>query len=537
LDIRKITCIQLGGEFPDLLYRSVMPDYGMPLIGTILKEAGYDVTVYIEHVKAPEWERIAQSDLVCFSSLCAGADKVYQLSSRIRTELHLPVIFGGTHATYFPESSLDYCDYVVLGEGDETIIELVETLRNGGNPAQVAGIAFRRGGETIRTAPRPGLVQFDTIPDFGLIEGYKPLSWLDMILQRRVSWMTAQASRGCHFKCRFCIVNTMYPTGYRKRSITSVVDDLKDKRRYGRELLFVDNDFGANRYDTKQLLRAIIEADLDFNILVFARVEIARDDELLTLMRQAGITQVYQGYESVQPDTLAAYDKRQTLAQIEKAIRKLHSFDFHIAGSFVVGADTDTKESIEATARFVVEQELASAYFFPIWGHFPEQLFGYSTIVPWYRSIFKGWRYCDGNFVTHYPKNMPPSVLQRTIAKAFRTIYAPRRSLKALRLGKYWEAKWRAGHRWLWHDIEKGIRDYIPFLEEIERGLYDAEGRLLEDRLIERVQKDPRWTFQHANRTISQLGLSPLELPLPRENNITCVPAKATLPATETSAS
>ena len=113
-----------------------MPDYGMPLIGTILKEVGYDVTVYIEHVKAPEWERIAQSDLVCFSSLCAGADKVYQLSSRIRTELHLPVIFGGTHATYFPESSLDHCDYVVLGEGDETIIELVEVLRNGGDPAQ-----------------------------------------------------------------------------------------------------------------------------------------------------------------------------------------------------------------------------------------------------------------------------------------------------------------------------------------------------------------------------------------------------------------
>jgi anaerobic magnesium-protoporphyrin IX monomethyl ester cyclase len=537
LDIRKITCIQLGGEFPDLLYRSVMPDYGMPLIGTILKEAGYDVTVYIEHVKAPEWERIAQSDLVCFSSLCAGADKVYRLANRIRAELHLPVIFGGTHATYFPESSLDHCDYVVLGEGDETIVELVETLRCGGDHAQVAGIAFRRGSETIRTAPRPGPREFDTIPDFGLIEGYKRLSWLDMVRQRRVAWMTAQASRGCHFKCRFCIVNTMYPTGYRKRSISSVVNDLKDKRRYGRELLFVDNDFAANRYDTKQLLRAIIDADLDFNILVFARVEIARDDELLTLMRQAGITQIYQGYESIQPDTLSAYNKRQTIAHIEQAIRKLHSFDFRIAGSFVVGADTDTCESIDATARFVVEQELATAYFFPIWGHFPEQLFGYSTIVPWFRSIFKGWRYCDGNFVTHYPKNMPPSVLQRSIANAFRTIYAPRRAIKALTRGKYWDAKWKAIHRWIWRDIEKGVHDYIPFLEEIEHGLYDAGGRLLEDRLIARVQKDPRWTFLHGNRTISRLGVSPLELPLTSENNITCVPPKPSASITETSLS
>ena len=178
---------------------------------------------------------------------------------------------------------------------------------------------------------------------------------------------------------------------------------------------------------------------------------------------------------------------------------------------------------------------MATAYFFPIWGHFPEQLFGYSTIVPWYRSIFKGWRYCDGNFVTHYPKNIPPSVLQRTIADAFRTIYAPRRAFEALRRGKYWDAKWKAVHRWIWHDIEKGVREYIPFLEEIEHGLYDTQGQLLEGRLIERVQANPQWTFQHANRTIGQLGISPLELPIPQERNITCVPPKGGQPRTEAS--
>lgn len=70
--IKKITCIQLGGEFPDFCYRLVMPDYGLPVIGTILAEAGYDVKVYMEHIKPPEWDRIAESDLVCFSSLSVG---------------------------------------------------------------------------------------------------------------------------------------------------------------------------------------------------------------------------------------------------------------------------------------------------------------------------------------------------------------------------------------------------------------------------------------------------------------------------------
>jgi anaerobic magnesium-protoporphyrin IX monomethyl ester cyclase len=526
MNIRRITCIQLGGVFPDLCYRSVMPDYGMPLIGTILSEAGYDVTVYVEHVRPPDWARIADSDLVCFSSLCAGAEKTYRLADEIRMKLAIPTIIGGTHATYFPESCLAHCDYVVLGEGDETILELVETLARDGDLLEVAGIAYRAGGTVCRTPARPGPKKFDTVPDFSIIEGYRPMSRLDKLWQRRAPWLTAQASRGCHFKCRFCIVNTMFPSGYRKRDIESVLRDLRDKRRYGRDLMFVDNDFAANRSETKDLLRRIIEEDLDFNLLVFARVEIARDDELLTLMRQAGISQVYQGYESVQPETLAAYDKHQNLKQITAAIAKLRSYDFRIIGSFVVGADTDTLQTIEHTADFVIEQQLSSAYFFPIWGHFPEHMHGYQTIVPWYRSIFRGWRYCDGNFVTHYPMNMPPSKLQQAIITAFRRIYAPAQALRALKRGNYWDAKWKLGHIFLWRDIEKGIREYIPFLEELEEGLYDANDLLQEDLLVDRVRKDPRWAFQAGNHAIKTLGISPLELPVTRERNITCVPPR-----------
>ena len=78
----------------------------------------------------------------------------------------------------------------------------------------------------------------------------------------------------------------------------------------------------------------------------------------------------------------------------------------------------------------------------------------------------------------------------------------------------------------MWRDIEKGLAEHISFLEELEDGLYDANGHLREDLLIERVQKDPRWTFQAGNRTIETLGLSPLELPIPGERNITCIPPK-----------
>src|SRR5260370_41978246 len=123
MKIRKITCIQMGGVFPDLCYRSVMPDYGMPLIGTILSEAGYDVRVYVEHVRPPDWDRLAESDLVCFFSLWSGAEKMYQLANEIRAKLGIPTITGGRHRAYFPQPYFVHFRHVVFCASETLVLE------------------------------------------------------------------------------------------------------------------------------------------------------------------------------------------------------------------------------------------------------------------------------------------------------------------------------------------------------------------------------------------------------------------------------
>lgn len=526
MQIEKITCIQLRGKFPDFSSHMIMPDYGLPFIGTILSEAGYDIKIYVENIKPPEWDRIAESDLICFSLWNAAADKTFQLAKEIRSRLAIPIIIGGVYASYYPESCLDYCDYVVLGEGDETILELVESLAGGREIERVPGIAYRIGDQIHRTGHRPGPTRFETIPDFSLIEGYRRMSALDILVRRQKPVMTVQSSRGCPYNCTFCIVNTMFSGGYRTRDIESVIADLRDKRRYGRELVFVDNEFGADEQHAKELLQRMIQEDFGFDIVVFARVDVAQDDELLSLMRQAGIAYIFQGYESIQPETLLGYNKRQTVEQIERAISKLHSFGFHIWASFVLGGDNDTPEAIRDTVNFVREQELFNAYFWPLWGHFPERRSSHQTMIPWYRGIFRGWAYCDGHFVTHFPLQMSPSKLQRALITAYRTIYSPKQIVQALKRRKLVDAKSKTLLRYQWWEIEKEVQKYIPFLEEREDGLYDSEGRLREDLLVQRVQKDPSWTFQAGNRTIKALGLSSLELPIPGKRNITCVPPK-----------
>jgi radical SAM superfamily enzyme YgiQ (UPF0313 family) len=523
--VKKITCVQLDGEFPDLAYRLVMADYGLPLIGTILSEAGYDVKVYVEHVMPPDWDRIAESDLICVSSFGSAIGKISRLAREIRSKHRIPIILGGVYATYFPESCLDWCDYVVFGEGDETILDLVRTISNGGPIHEVQGIAYKVSDQVRRTSARPGPAKFDTIPDFTLIQGYRRMGLIDMIRKRRVPMPTIQSSRGCPFKCTFCISNTMFPDGYRKRGIDSVIRDMRDKSQYSKTLLFVDNDFAANRRHTKKLLERIIEEKLNLKLSIFARVELARDDELLALMLRAGVCDIFQGFESVQPSTLAEYDKRQSPEEIAASIQKLASLGFTVGGAFVLGADADTLETISRTVDFALENPISKPHFFPIWGLYPEKRSGYQCIVPWYRSIFRGYGYCDGLFVTNFPMQMPPSKLQRGILEAYLTCYSPTQFLRAFRRGGFTEVKEKLGVRVIVHDIAKEFLNYIPFLEEVEDGLYDAADRLREDVLIERVRKDPRWTFQDGNRALEAMGLAPVELPGFEQPKVRCLRA------------
>ena len=511
--IRRIACVQLNGEFPDFCARLVMPDYGLPLIGTVLAQGGYDVAVFMEHVKPPEWEAIRDCDLLCLSTLSAGADKTYALADRARATLGVPVVMGGTHATYFPKDCLAHCDYVVLGEGDETILDLVAALAEGRDPAEVPGLAFLHDGHLQLTPARPGPARFDTVPDFGLIQGYRRMTWWDVLRQRRLPLLTVQSSRGCHFHCSYCIVDTMFSAGYRVRDVDSVIRDLRDKRRYGRELLFVDNNFaGVPRY-AKALLRRIIEEDFGFDIMVLARTDIARQDELLELMRRAGVTQIYQGYESIESGTLRGYDKRHTVEHIEQAIAKLHGYGFRISGSFVLGADTDTLDTVDATVSFVLNRQLAIAYFFPLWGHYPEAKAGGRAIVPPHRAIFRGWAYCDGNFVTHFPRNMRPSQLQAAINRAYRRVFSPEAVRDAVVGGRRQDALEKVAHRFMWSTIQKSLDAHIPWLEEVEAGFYDAQDRLIEERLLERHARGMPWRFTAAEAAAAVVDAAGPSLP------------------------
>ena len=108
---------------------------------------------------------------------------------------------------------------------------------------------------------------------------------------------------------------------------------------------------------------------------------------------------------------------------------------------------------------------------------------------------------------------MSPSKFQRALVKANRTIYSSAQIIDALKQGRYADAKGKLFLKYQWKTIERIVLEYIPFLEDLERGLYDPDGNLRQDLLVERVRKNPKWTFQAGNQAMASLGVTPPDLP------------------------
>ena len=107
-----------------------MPRLGSILLATILKNKGYNTKVFIEDIAVIDWKQLEDADLIGISSITSTAPRAFQIAERF-SKMGIPVAIGGPHSTFLPEESLQYADYVIRGEGEETLVELIEHLEAG----------------------------------------------------------------------------------------------------------------------------------------------------------------------------------------------------------------------------------------------------------------------------------------------------------------------------------------------------------------------------------------------------------------------
>ncbi len=418
--MKKIALIELKCKAGNVFEVSKMPRLGLPTLGSQLRNAGYDVSLYADTVEKLKWKEILQADLVGFSTISVTSTDSYRVAGFLRSR-GIPVVIGGIHASLMLEEAIQHADYVTRGEADFTFPALVNCLAKGEEPVDVPGVSYWKDGEIIHNPDQECWVTMDElpIPDLDLFVQGSPLRPLQAI--------PVATSRGCPFDCTFCCVTQMFGRQYRYRSVDLVLDELS--RYHGKSIFFCDDNFAAHPRHTKEMLQGMLDRKIKLRGWgAQFRVESSRDDELLELMRRTGGNIAYIGLESINPETLEAYQKKQSVEDIKESIRRFHEYRVRVHGMFVLGSDSDTVETIRETAEFALETRIDSVQFMVLTPLPGTALF--QQMEQEGRLLTRDWELYDGMHVVFQPAKMSPEELQEGMYQAYRRFYSPKNSLQ-----------------------------------------------------------------------------------------------------------
>ena len=261
------------------------------------------------------------------------------------------VLLGGPHATHVCLELLDghpAVDAVVLGEGEATLVELLETLSAGRNPAGVAGIACRVGGRAVKSAPRAPIDDLDALP----IPGAQTGESICVDYRRQLEFVIT--SRGCPASCLFCSSPLFWGRGVRFRSPASVVQEIRLlKERYGLVYFsFRDDTFTADRNRVLEICRLLQQEQLHIMWNCQSRVT-AVDEEMLVAMKRAGCECIQFGVESGSAEMLKALGKRILPADVERAAAAVRRVGINLSVYLITGIPGEGEADLQQTVRLI----------------------------------------------------------------------------------------------------------------------------------------------------------------------------------------
>lgn len=345
-----------------------------------------------------------RTDLVAISLETYTARRAYQIARRFR-QRGVPVILGGFHATLAPEEAQEHADAVVLGPAEPVWHEVLADLARG-------SLKPRYDARAATDVPAAA-------PDRSIFAARK---------YNRLSLV--ETARGCPHRCEFCSVTRFYQATYRPRPVEDVIREICGLRK--RTVFFVDDNFGADRARLRRLLEAIVA--LDFPIQWFSQIsiDVARDPELLSLMRRSGCTCVLVGFESLLPGNLAQMKKRVNRSGVdfEHALAQFRRHGISVYGTFVFGYDADTRDTFGEALEFAVRNRM----FFAAFNHlvpFPGTAV-YERLAQEGRVEKDWWLSPDYRFgqVAFTPKNLTARELEEHCFASRQSFYGSRAILR-----------------------------------------------------------------------------------------------------------
>ena len=440
------------------------PSVGLNTLATIVKKKIPDTYMYSESISRLDMKDIKDADIVFIGIFTYAAVRGYKIASYLRKHTNATVVLGGLHASMNYKEAVRYADYVMLGEGDETILPLIKMIKSGKRP-KIKGYAWMENGTIYNTGKAEPPQNIDIIPDRSLIHNYKKMTGHMTI------WPQVHASRGCPHNCDYCALVRHFGRCVRKRSPENIVKDIqysidffeKGNHRLIKDLWITDDNFFADRQWAKQVLNAIIDSGIKYRFNIQARYEVGFDDEMLELLKKAGFFELDMGIEFIDDASFKTYHKTSTKEQIEKSIKNIQKHGLSVRGLFILGSDNQKKGCGKELADFVIKNKIQGVLI---------QCMYFVPGTPAYeankdRLLHRNWAKYNGNTV-HYPKNMTPYELQLEQIEASKRIYSVKRLIKAV-IFEDWVHKVLFIGEFFWHmSIRSDLKKELKYLKQFQ---------------------------------------------------------------------
>ncbi len=276
----------------------------------------------------------------------------------------IPIIVGGEHATGSYDqvlSSTEEVDYCILGEGDHTLVELVQAINDDSSTHAIEGIAYRStDGQIICTDRRQRIDSLDDLPfpswDGVPLENYfKSKSSIASFSDRSIPMI---ATRGCPHACTFCTCNNMWQSKWRARTPQNVIDEINELYQNYRidHIDFVDLTFAQSRKWTKEFCELLIAQNLPitWSLPIGTRTE-QLDQDILQLMKRAGLERILYSPESGSNKTLSKINKKLDLRRFKKIVRSTVKSKIILKFALIIGFPEQTLVDVLKTHLFAIK--------------------------------------------------------------------------------------------------------------------------------------------------------------------------------------
>lgn len=402
----KILFIQPGMK----AFNNEYPPVGICYLASITRTHGHAVDIYDASSVggslsiALEVAGSYRPDMICMSLYTIGLFEQFQFLKNIKKQFPTCIIVvGGPHATSLPRHTMMECasaDFLVYGEGENTFIKLIETLKEDSDLALVDGICYRVNEEIIQTPPNTRIKSLDDIPfpayDLIVKNGFK-YSRRSFNLTDNVG--VIMSSRGCPFHCAFCFKAT-FGNYLRRRSPENVVAEMEWQiEEFGiTEFQFLDDLFAINSKWLNQFLIELDRKKLRIPWKCLSRVNSAKKEDLIK-MHQHGCYGVEFGVESGNDEILKTAKKGITTSQTRKAFKIAREIGFLTFGFFIFGLENDNHRTIKQTCDFAIE--------------ISPDLCGFAVLLPFpgtrlYEKLPEDLKYNWSIFNSYYDKQALP---------------------------------------------------------------------------------------------------------------------------------